>query len=126
MAKRVQLTMTLTKFLGKKKTDALKKQIEALYFNPRYWRAYSLKRDTLVIKATVCKDKKYKVELLDLDWDPGWERTPNNCTGLFFYFPYRTMNEKEMKENFELQWKVSIINARIKQWLREEEELNKK
>jgi len=117
MAKKLQLDSELRKFLGNKKTKELKSKMKALYFDQKFWREKNNDPQDKIIRAWVCKDKRYRVWVADFT-TTGWKYTPNNCIGLFINFPSKSMSEEQRIRNFEWQWQVTANGAKIKYVLR--------
>jgi len=121
MAEEIEWDYALKNFLGSKKAKELKDKVKDYYFNPKYWRDDDYFQDRVirfddpqdrVIKAYVCTNKTYKVEVVNLHTKE-WKHVPDDCLGIFVYFPYKRMSEKQIKERFERQWKANTNNARI-------------
>ena len=120
MAEEIEWDYALKNFLGSKKAKELKDKMKDYYFNPKYWRDDNFLDRVIrfndpqdrVIRGYVCTNKTYKVEVVDLHTKE-WKYVPDNCLGIFIYFPSKRMNEKRKIENFEWQWKANTNNARI-------------
>jgi len=118
MVKKLHLDSALRKFLGIKKTNELKSKMKALYFDQKFWREKYNDPQDAIIRASVCKDKRYRVWVADFTFT-GWKYTPNNCIGLFINFPSKSMSEEQRIRNFEWQWQVTASDPKIRYVLKE-------